>query len=271
MNEGGKMSIIPIFNPQEKGRAMKVAAFMSGSGTNIIRLLEEEKRLFEEKGQSPFEVIFIFSDRSDGKCQGERIAYENGLPYFSYDIRSFHHKKGIKRTVLTDDGISARKIYDDVAVRLLKAFEIDVVALGGYMSYTTIDRCVNVHPADLSITGTDGKRIYIGDHAVADAISSGEKTLSSSTLWTDQGVDTGPLLMVSNPLNVELPKPLDELLKERDTFIRIVDEHQERLKKIGDWKIFPQTITMIAEGRFALDENHQVYVDGNLVLNGFRQ
>jgi len=264
------MSITPIYNPQEKRRPMRVAAFMSGSGTNIIKLLEEEKRLFKENRRSPFEVIFIFSDRSDGKCQGERIAYENGLPYFSYDIRSFYYNKGLKRTVLTQEGLTERKAYDSVARRLIDAFDIDVVALGGYMSYTTIDRCVNVHPADLSLTGFDGKRVYVGDHAVLDAIKAGERTLRSSTLWTDQGVDSGPLLMVSDPLKVELPKTLDELLKDGDTLVKIANEHQERLKKIGDWKVFPQTIVMIAEGRFALDENQQVYVDGKPVLNGFR-
>ncbi|MBN1850163.1 MAG: formyl transferase [Deltaproteobacteria bacterium] len=265
------MPVTPIFNPQEKQRSMRVAAFMSGSGTNIIKLLEKQKRLIKEKGQSPFEVIFVFSDRSDGKCQGEKIAYENGLPYFSYDIRVFHHKKGLKRTALTQEGLSARKAFDIVAQRLINAFDIDVVALGGYMSYTTIDRCVNVHPADLSILDQVGKRVYVGDHAVLDAIIAGEKTLRSSTLWTDKGVDTGPLLMVSDPLKVELPRILEELRKDKEALIRIADEHQEKLKKIGDWKIFPQTITMIAEGRFALDENQQVYVDGKPVINGFRE
>jgi hypothetical protein len=112
--------------------------------------------------------------------------------------------------------------------------------------------------------------VYVGDQAVLDAISAGETTLRSSTLWTDQGVDSGPLLMVSDPLPVELPKLLTELKKNHDTLITIANEHQERLKEIGDWKIFPQTITLISEGRFALDEHHRVYVDGKLVTNGLR-
>jgi folate-dependent phosphoribosylglycinamide formyltransferase PurN len=269
-NNGGKMSIRPIFNPEEKGRPMRVAAFMSGSGSNIIKLLDTEKKLREAKGQSPYNVIFIFSDRSDGTCQGEKIAYENSLPYFSYDIRSFHRIRGLKRTVLTEQGLSARKEYDSVAANLLEAFAIDVVALGGYMSFTTINRCINVHPADLSKTGPDGKRVYVGDQAVLDAIFAGETTLRSSTLWTDQGVDSGPLLMVSDPLYVKLPKPFEEIKNNRDTLIKIANDHQERLKEIGDWIILPQTITMIAEGRFAFDEQYHVYVDGNRVINGFR-
>jgi folate-dependent phosphoribosylglycinamide formyltransferase PurN len=265
------MPITPLFDPKKMGRPMRVAAFMSGSGTNIIKLIEREKSLMAEMGSSPFQVIFIFSDRSDGSCKGEKIAYEYGIPYFSHDIRTFHRLRGLKRSVDIPEGLLARKEFDRMAARLIEAFEIDVIALGGYMSYITLDRCVNVHPADLSILAPDGKRRYVGDHAVHDAISTGETILRSSTLWTDQGVDTGPLLMVSDPLNVELPQPLESLLKDRERLLHVVREHQERLKEVGDWKIFPRTIEMIAEGRFALDEMNRVYVDGHPVPEGYRE
>lgn len=250
---------------------MRVAGFMSGSGTNIIKLIEREKRLSSEKGASPFHVVFIFSDRSDGRCNGEKIALDNGIPYVSYDTRVFHRLRGIKRTVRTAEGLSARREFDRVAERLVKAFKIDLIALGGYMSYITLGHCVNVHPADLSITLSDGRRKNVGDNAVRDAIVQGEGFLRSSTLWTDQGVDTGPLLMVSEPLRVELPEPLDRLMKDSEKLSKIVDSHQKRLKEVGDWKIFPRTIEMIAEGRFAFDEKNRVYVDGSPVPGGYRE
>ncbi|RLF56059.1 MAG: formyl transferase, partial [Thermoplasmata archaeon] len=199
------MPITPIFDPDQAGRPMRVAAFMSGSGTNIKKLIELEKQLKGQKGESPFEVVFVFSDRSDGACAGEKIAQENALPYISYDTRAFHRLKGVKRTVLTPEGLSARKEYDRVAKKLVQAFDIDVIALGGYMSFITLERCVNVHPADLSILLPDGKRRFVGDNAVSDAILAGQSSLRASTLWTDQGVDTGPLLMVSDPIPVNLP------------------------------------------------------------------
>ena len=130
------------------------------------------------------------------------------------------------------------------------------------MSFITLGRCVNVHPGDLSLLDPGGKRKYVGDHAVLDAIAAGETELRSSTLWTDQGVDTGPLLMVSAPLSVTLPLPLESLRRERDNLHKVANEHQERLKKIGDWKIFSRTFELIARGRFALDEKNRVYLDG---------
>ena len=265
------MSLSPIFEPKKAGRPMRVAAFMSGSGTNIRRLLEHQASLKEKEGTPPYEVIFIFSDRSDGACKGEAIAFEYGLPYFSYDIRMFYKLKGLKRSVLTPEGLNARRDYDSLAQKLIETFDIDVIALGGYMSYITLKRCVNVHPADLSILTNKGKRKYTGDQAVRDAIIAGEKELRASTLWTDEGVDTGPLLMVSEPFPVHLPMPLQELLKDPNTLETVVAQHQEKLKEVGDWKIFPRTVELIARGRFALDENMRVYLDGEPVPRGYRE
>jgi len=250
---------------------MRVAAFMSGTGTNIRKLLEYQRLLEAREGSPPFEVVFIFSDRSDGGSKGEEIALEYGLPYFSYDIRTFHRMRSIKRTVKTSEGMDARRQYDRVAAKLVQAFEVDLIALGGYMSFLTLERCVNVHPADLSILTSKGHRKYVGDNAVADAIRAGERELRSSTLWTDQGVDTGPLLMVSRPVPVELPLPLEELVKDKEAFHKVVVRHQERLKEVGDWKIFPRTIELIARGEFALDEQNRVYLKGQWVPKGYRE
>jgi folate-dependent phosphoribosylglycinamide formyltransferase PurN len=264
------MTPTPIFDPHTKGRGMRVAAFMSGSGTNVIRLLEREKTLEKEPGGSPFHIIFIFSDRSDGRSAGETIAFDNAIPYFSYDIRKFYSLRGLKRSAVTPKALSARREFDSVASRLVRAFDIDIIALAGYMSYLTLPRCVNVHPADLSIIASDGKRKYVGDRAVADAIANGETDLRSSTIWIDAGVDTGPLLMVSPALPVALPSPLPDLLKDQNAFQKVVDEYQSRLKEVGDWRIFPQTIEMIAWGRFSIDEHNTVYVDGQPVPEGYR-
>jgi folate-dependent phosphoribosylglycinamide formyltransferase PurN len=265
------MPITPIYDPEKREGPMRVAAFMSGSGTNIMKLIELGESLKADEGTSPFEVVFIFSDRSDGACAGEKIALDNGLPYFSYDTRAFHRLRSLKRTVKAPEGMAARKEYDDrVAGKLLEAFKIDVIALGGYMSYITLRRCINVHPADLSICLPDGRRKYVGDNAVSDAIASGETTLRSSTLWTDEGVDTGPLLMVSDTVPVELPETLEILKKDNRRYLKVVEQHQKKLKELGDWKIFPRTVEMIARGRFALDEYNRVYVDGKPIPKGYR-
>lgn len=265
------MTLSRIFDPEKAGRPMRVAGFLSGSGTNIRRLLDHQRLLERAEGTPPFQVIFLFSDRSDGGCRGEAIALEYGLLYVSYDIRRFHKIRGIKRDVSTPEGMNARRGFDRLAQSLIDSFEIDLIALGGYMSYTTIRRCVNVHPADLSIKDAAGRRRYVGDNAVYDAICSGEKKLRASTLWTDEGVDSGPLLMVSEATPVELPAPLEKLLEEKERLAQVASRHQERLKEVGDWKIFPRTIELIARGRFALDEKKRTYLDGIPLDAGYRE
>ncbi|CAO0823700.1 phosphoribosylglycinamide formyltransferase 1 [Desulfarculales bacterium] len=250
------------FSPTNAGRPLKVAAFMSGSGSNIRRLLER---------RSPhYEVAFIFSDRADGNCRGEKIAHEYVLPYFSFDTRRFHQVKGQKRTVLTKEGLKIRREYDAVAARLVKAFGVDLLALGGYMSFITLKKGVNVHPADLSIAEAKGHRRFVGDDAVLDAIAAGQKELRASTLWIDQGVDSGPLLMVSDPLPVKLPAPLEELREDSVRLHRVADEHQEALKQRGDWVIFPLTVELLATGRLTVNARGLAVLDGREYPAGVR-
>ncbi len=253
----------PIFDPTAAGRPMRVAAFMSGSGTNITRLLEE--------ASPAYEIAFIFSDVASEKCKGQDIARRFDVPYFAYDTRRFHEMRGVKRTVLTPEGMAARREYDAVAARLVECFGIDVLALGGYMSFLTLGRGLNVHPADLSLVDEQGKRSFVGDDAVYDAIAAGQTELRSSTLWIDHGVDSGPLLMVSDPLPVELPASLAELKLNPKRLRQVADEHQERLKEAGDWVVFPRTLELIGQGRLGLTEDEKVAtLDGTPFPQGIR-
>jgi folate-dependent phosphoribosylglycinamide formyltransferase PurN len=257
------MPLKPVsFTPATPDRPLKVAAFMSGRGTNIRRLLERRSPLIE--------VSFIFSDRVDERCQGQKVACQYGLPFFVYDIRRFHELLGVKRTVHTKEGLSARCEYDRVAATLVKAFNVDLIALGGYMSFLTLPRGVNVHPADLSIIDAMSRRRFVGDDAVLEAFTTGAKELRASTLWIDHGVDTGPLLMVSDPLPVDLPVPLEELLEDAVRLRLVADEHQARLKERGDWVIFPLTIELMAQGRLGIDERGVALLDGRPYPAGVR-
>ena len=252
----------PIFDPSRAGRPLRVAAFMSGSGTNVVKLLEAP--------QASYEVAFIFSDTAGDKCRGQEIARRFDLPYFAYDVRRYHQKRGLRRSIKSAEGLAARRAYDQVAERLVRAFEIDIIALGGYMSFLTLTGAINVHPADLSLVDQAGKRRFVGDDAVLDAIVAGQGELRSSTLFTDLGVDSGPLLMVSDPIPVELPAPLAELKADPARLRQVADQHQERLKEAGDWVVFPTTLELIAQGRLGLTDEGVATLDGALKPGGVR-
>jgi folate-dependent phosphoribosylglycinamide formyltransferase PurN len=133
-------------------------------------------------------------------------------------------------------------------------------------------RVINVHPADLSVK-VDGRRRYTGMNAVRDAILAGEKTLRSTTHIVRPEVDYGEILMRSSPIEVILPEGLrvSALHKGENIEIlkRVVSENQARLKERGDWVIYPKTLEMIGEGRYALNGQGNIYIDDALMPNGF--
>ncbi len=265
-----------IFDPENRSRPMKIACFMSGSGTNVIKILENQS----QKGSScPYKVVLLFSDifdPSSEKCKAQPIASQYGVDCKYSDIMEFYRRHGQQ----TKRDLSFRPEYDRGIAGLIAEYDLDLVALCGYMSILTTAflekyeaRVVNVHPADLSVKEA-GKRKYTGINAVRDAILAGEKTLHSTTHIVRPEVDYGEILMRSSPIQVILPESLSpqDLRKAENTntLKRIVEEHQTRLKENGDWVIYPRTLEMIGQGRYALDGEGNVYVDGVLVPDGFR-
>lgn len=253
---------------------MRVAGFMSGSGTNLVKILDYERRLLEIEGKSPFQVVLVFTDNAESKAR--EIADQYSLAIVTRDIMEFYRARGHENK----RDMSLRPEYDRETVWVLAPHEIDTIALAGYMSIVTDPllgawpgRIVNVHPADLTVR--DGRsRRYVGDHAVRDAIRAGERALRSTTHVVRREVDYGEILMLSAPVEVVLPRGwglLDPGKPENAERLRTVaDEHQDRLKEAGDWVIFPRTLEMMAQGRYAFDDAGLLHVDGDSAPGGVR-
>jgi len=260
-----------------KGKPMRVACFMSGSGTNARKIIERSL-----KDDSMYRVVLIFTDVRDDRlkksgekrCRAKDIAEEYDISYECIDIRDFYLSRGHK----TRRDLSLRSEFDFKVLSRIESYDIDVIANAGYMSIVTEPllnryegRIVNVHPADLSIM-EDGDRKYVGMHAVRDAILAEEKELRASTHVVRKKVDYGEILVISEPVPVQLPAGVTmKGLKENVKMLRsVVGENQDKLKMGGDWVIYPLTLQMIAEGRFALDGRGNVYIDGVLAPHGLR-
>ncbi len=251
-----------LYDPQkDPDRTMHVAGFMSGSGTNIRKILEKERELKKEKGKTPYELVCLFSDVADPeKCKIREIAKEYNLNYKVNDIWKFYKARG--HTTKRD--MNVRREFDKEALGYLKEKRVNCVALGGYMSIVTeviFDAfpTVNVHPADLSIIDKQtGRRKFTGDHAVRDAILAGQTEIRTSTHLATAEVDGGPIIFISKPVKIELPNSISlEDLKREDNksqLLNLEDSHQNQLKQIGDWVIFPMSLIYIAKGLVAIDE-----------------
>ena len=241
----------PLYNPPNG--VMRLVGFMSGSGSNIRRILERQRELED----SVYKMVVIFSDNAESNAQ--KIGRDFDVPVVTRDINGFHSARGEKKKNLLrlgqkvmenpdneklratyDKYLALREEFDAETVRVLNPYNVSVAAYGGYMSIaspvlTAAFFGVNVHPADLSIE-RDGKRVYIGDDAVAKAINTGERFIYSSTHIVTNDVDCGHVLMISKPLEVNRTETSKQ--------------NQERLKEHGDLVIFPRTLEYIARGRY---------------------
>lgn len=228
---------------RKKNEPMRVAAFMSGSGSNLRKILELQKKLAEE---CPFRVVLVFSDvKDEEKCNAKKIAAGYGIKYYCNDIKDYYSSRGHSDR----KDMNVRKEYDKETAKILKDNGINAVAMCGYRSITTGEifksfLTVNVHPADLRVLDGNGKKLFAGCKGagcVRKAIENNKQEMRATTHLVTEEVDGGPILMVSGP--VKIAEKLSD------------EENLERLKEAGDWKIFPETIKRLAEGRFLADDS----------------
>jgi hypothetical protein len=88
------------------------------------------------------------------------------------------------------------------------------------------------------------------------------------------GVDQGPVLLISEPVKIVLPRgvTLEELRKNENLEVakKIADEHQNKLKIVGDHKIYPLTLELMATGAFEVDEKGILHLNGKPIPAGCR-
>jgi phosphoribosylglycinamide formyltransferase-1 len=121
-------------------------------------------------------------------------------------------------------------------LNLIKPFNPDIILLSGFMLEITeplLGYCpiVNVHPADLTVKGKNGKPKYTGDDAVTMAINDGQKYTASTIHFVEKEVDCGRIICVSDPL----------IIKEE------VDpsEHQEKMKTMCDGPAYREALRIL--------------------------
>jgi len=257
------MALKPLHDPRDG--ALKVVGLMSGSGTNLRKILEHQEKLREKEGRYLYQVAAIFSDNAASNAV--ELGKDFDLPVIIHDLAAFYKKRGGARS-----DMRLRDEFDKLTVRMLSVFEARVAAYAGYMSLATRPLInafigVNVHPADLSIE-EKGKRKWIGGHAVSDQIAGGEKFLRASTHLIEPECDLGKLFMISKPVQVEIFLGAD--LKNPADLKKVADFNQDRLKANGDWVIFPKTIEEIARGNFQAGEKGEFFYKNKPIPKGLR-
>lgn len=261
------------------GKTPSAILFLSGSGTNAEKLLQDAAA----SPDAPWRPLALVTDRPE-TSRARELASQFHLPLIEHDIFAYYRKNGRPRVSLaTAEDLRLREAWTAELREKLRPFPADFGILAGFMTLCNITddlTCLNVHPGDLTVR-ENGKRIYAGLHRgpAERAILRGEKCIRSSVILAGKigikgaGMDEGPVLGISDPVALDLQGMSLDFLKETaagragkspaeyadDPLARLANFNVDRLKEAGDWKLFPRVVRDFAQGYFHLEDGVLCY------------
>lgn len=195
-------------------RARPIAVLVSGSGTNLMALVDAIDRDATFGGQ----VVVVGSDRPG--CLGLERA----------------RQRGILTVVEAVDAHSDRPTWERALVGRLQQHRPDVVVLAGFMRLLSPaflagwpQAVVNVHPSLLPA--------FPGAHGVRDALAHGVKVTGTTVHIVDEHVDHGPII-AQRPVEV----------REDDDVTTL----HERIKDV-EHDLLPAAVKLVCHGRVRIE------------------
>lgn len=148
----------------------KIAIFASGNGSNFQAIVDAVK-----SGDLKAEISLLICDKPEAYCV-KRAEKEN-IPCFTFYPKEFQNKEA----------------YEQVILKKLEEYEIDFIALAGYMRLvgpTLLNqfegKIVNIHPSLLPA--------FPGKDAVGQALAAGVTKTGVTVHFVDEGMDTGQVI-----------------------------------------------------------------------------
>lgn len=194
--------------------SVKVAVFISGSGSNLQSLIDHQEK---------YQVSLVISDKKD--ALGLERAQKQGIPAFYIGKENYPDKEERSCAVLT----------------LLAENSITYIALAGYLSIVPesiivaySNKIINIHPSLIpSFCGMG----YHGHHVHQGVYDSGVKLTGATVHFVNEKVDDGAIIAQES---VEVrPEDTPDIIGRRVLKI----EH----------RIFPQALNWLAEGRIQIE------------------
>ncbi len=195
---------------------LKIAVMVSGGGTNLQAIIDAiaDGRIHDTV------IVRVISNKKDA------YALERAK------------KAGIDAVSVTRDEYKDREDFDRALLGALDEAEPDLVVLAGFLVVLSPEiirkyagRIINIHPSLIPSFCGEG---YYGLRVHEEALKRGVKVTGATVHFVDEGCDTGPIIM-QKAVYVE-PGDTPEIL-------------QKRVMEQAEWKILPETIEDIAQGR----------------------
>ena len=202
----------------------RIGVLISGGGTNLQALLDAQR-----DGKIPHgEIALVISSQACAYAL-ERAEKAN-VPAHTVPSSLIQHD------------------FEAAIELLLEQYKIDVIVLAGFLSILSENftkkwprRILNIHPS--LIPAFCGVGFY-GLHVHEGVLARGAKVTGATVHFVDNGMDTGPII---------LQKAVE--VQQGDTPKSL----QQRVMEEAEWKILPQAIDLIAQGRVTV-------VDGKTII-----
>ena len=201
---------------------MKIAVFVSGGGTNLQAIIDNTK----DGILKDIEIVLVLSSSKTAYAL-ERAA-----------------NNGIKSVVVSKKDFDSIEAWDEAVVKAVDESGAELIVLAGYLSLMGpkvvskySNRIINIHPA--LIPSFCGAGMY-GIRPHKAALAKGVKVSGATVHFVNENYDEGPILL-QKAVDV-LPDDTPETL-------------QRRIMEQCEWKILPQAIRIIADGKVVIENN----------------
>jgi phosphoribosylglycinamide formyltransferase-1 len=205
---------------------LKLAVLVSGGGTNLQAILDA----IDNGTITNAKVAVVISNNADA------YALERAK------------KHGIEARCVSPKSYETREEFNREFLAKLNSYQVDLVVLAGFlvvlpemMIREYENRIINIHPS--LIPSFCGKGYY-GLKVHERALERGVKVTGATVHFVDAGTDTGPIIL-QKAVAVEQGDTPEKL--------------QRRVMEQAEWKILPQAIDLIANGKVSV-------VDGKVIV-----
>lgn len=206
---------------------LRLLVCVSGGGTNLQAILD------------------AVEDGTITNARVEAVISNNAGAYALERARN----KGIDAFCISPKEYESRELFNQALVEKAKEINPDLIVLAGFLVAippAMIDafenRIINIHPSLIpSFCGVG----YYGLRVHEAVLSRGVKVTGATVHFVDSGMDTGPII---------LQKAVE--VKQEDTPKSL----QLRVMEEAEWRILPQAIDLIANGRVQVTEGRAAII-----------
>lgn len=195
---------------------LRVAVLVSGGGTNLQAIID---RIADETITNT-ELAVVISN--------------------NYGVKALERaeKAGVPAVCVSPKDYAERSEFNQALMDTIASYQVDLIVLAGFLVVIPPEmiekyenRIINIHPSLIpAFCGTG----YYGLRVHEAALERGVKVVGATVHFVDKGTDTGPII---------LQKAVE--VQEGDT----PELLQRRVMEQAEWKLLPQAIDMIANGR----------------------